>query len=252
MLDNPKTNHADQRRAAPHHGDRYEKWCAISEWPMAACSVLFLAAYAYVVIANLRESEISWPFAVMFVVWAVYVVDYVVSLALVKHRASWFFRHLHLLLIAVFPFLRPLYLLRLIPFLKFFHRKVGVRLRSQATVYIFAGFVFLIFVGALAILDAEQNRPGANITDFSEALWWSIVTITTVGYGDFYPVTGLGRFIAALLMIAGIALIGSVTATLASWIVDSISEGEENQSQHPTAHTCDCKSGAQTNSETSP
>lgn len=252
MPDKSRLHRADHRHANPRHTSRYEKWCAIVELPMAACSALFLAAYAYVVIADLRESDISWPFVVMFVVWVVYVVDYVVSLALVTNRVSWFFRHLHLLLIVVFPFLRPLYLLRLIPFLKFFHRKVGVRLRSQATVYIFAGFVFLIFVGALAILDAEQNQPGANITDFSEALWWSIVTITTVGYGDFYPVTGLGRFIAALLMIAGIALIGSVTATLASWIVDSISEGEENQSQHPTAHTCDCKSGAQTNPETSP
>lgn len=240
------------RHEDPCHTSRYDKWCAIVELPMAVCSALLLAAYAYVVIADLRERDISWPFVVMFAVWVVYVVDYVVSLALVTNRVSWFFRHLHLLLIVVFPFLRPLYMLRFITFLRFFHRRVGSRLRSQATVYIFVGSVFLAFVGALAILDAEQNHPGANITNFADALWWSIVTITTVGYGDFYPARGPGRFIAVLLMIAGIGLIGSVTATLASWIVDSISEGDANQAKHSAEPTCDCQSHEQTNPETSP
>ena len=62
----------------------------------------------------------------------------------------------------------------------------------------------------------------STITDFGTALWWAFVTVTTVGYGDFSPVTFQGKIIAVVLMFTGIALIGIVTATLASWIVDQV------------------------------
>jgi voltage-gated potassium channel len=71
-------------------------------------------------------------------------------------------------------------------------------------------------VGAAAVRDAESKSPEANITGFPEALWWSLVTITTVGYGDFFPVTTQGRFVAAVLMITGIAALGSLTGAVAT------------------------------------
>ncbi|WP_237358201.1 potassium channel family protein [Rathayibacter tritici] len=61
-------------------------------------------------------------------------------------------------------------------------------------------------MASLAVLDAERDTPGALITTFDQALWWAFVTITTVGYGDLYPVTGTGRFIAAGIMLGGIAM----------------------------------------------
>jgi voltage-gated potassium channel len=65
-------------------------------------------------------------------------------------------------------------------------------------------------------------------------VWWSITTITTVGYGDEYPVTATGRVIAVLLMIGGISLLGTITATLASWIVQRVAE-EDSTGQAATA-----------------
>ncbi len=82
---------------------------------------------------------------------------------------------------------------------------------------------------ALAVLDAEQNAPGSNITNIGDALWWAFATITTVGYGDFYPVTVLGRLIAAGLMIAGITMLGTVTAALASWFVEALASGQPSR-----------------------
>ena len=69
------------------------------------------------------------------------------------------------------------------------------------------------------MLDAERSAPDASITTFGEAVWWTITTISTVGYGDRYPVTVEGRLVAATLMVAGIALLGVVTASIAagSW-----------------------------------
>ena len=70
------------------------------------------------------------------------------------------------------------------------------------------------------------QQPGANITSFGDALWWAASTITTVGYGDRFPVTTQGRFVAVGLMLAGIALLGVVTASIASWLIDRVREVE--------------------------
>ena len=72
------------------------------------------------------------------------------------------------------------------------------------------------------MLDNERGKPGANIETFGDAVWWAMTTVTTVGYGDRYPVTGMGRVIAGAVMVAGIALLGTVTATLASWLIDQV------------------------------
>ena len=72
------------------------------------------------------------------------------------------------------------------------------------------------------MLDAERHNPQANITSFGDALWWAVTTMSTVGYGDRYPTTLEGRVIGAGLMLAGIALLGIVTATLASWLIGQV------------------------------
>lgn len=77
------------------------------------------------------------------------------------------------------------------------------------------------------VLDAEQNHPESLIKNFSDAIWWAIVTVTTVGYGDLFPVTTDGRVLGVCLMIGGLALFSVVTATLASYIVSKVGDGEQ-------------------------
>lgn len=81
-----------------------------------------------------------------------------------------------------------------------------------------------IGVGALAVFDAERGSAKANITSYGDAVWWACTTVTTVGYGDLYPTTLEGRLVAVLLMLVGIALIGSVTAAMASWFLARAAE----------------------------
>jgi voltage-gated potassium channel len=78
--------------------------------------------------------------------------------------------------------------------------------------------VMLIIFSSIAILQVEQE-PNSNIRTAGDAIWWAYVTITTVGYGDKYPVTTEGRLIAAVLMTAGVGLFGTFTAFVASWFV---------------------------------
>ena len=75
------------------------------------------------------------------------------------------------------------------------------------------------YAGAIAVLDAESSNPDATIKNVGQALWWSLATITTVGYGDRYPTTFEGQSIAAVLMVTGIALFSAGAGIFASWIL---------------------------------
>ena len=78
--------------------------------------------------------------------------------------------------------------------------------------------ILLLIFSSIAILQVEHD-PHSNIKTAGDALWWAYVTITTVGYGDRYPVTSEGRILAAVLMTAGVGLFGTFTAYISSLFV---------------------------------
>ncbi len=111
------------------------------------------------------------------------------------------------------------------------NRKASSSLRGKLAVYVAGGALLLAFCNALAVLDAERSHPDANMTTFGDAAWWAATTMTTVGYGDRYPVTATGRLAAVALMVAGIAVLGVVTATFASWLVEQVAASEAEQTE---------------------
>jgi voltage-gated potassium channel len=127
--------------------------------------------------------------------------------------------------------IRPLRIVMILGALNKLNRQTGLALRGRIALYVCISATILVLVGSLAVFDAERGVAGANIKSFGEALWWAFVTITTVGYGDYSPVSPTGRIIAFALMIAGIALIGVVTAMLASWIVERVGAQENKDLQ---------------------
>jgi voltage-gated potassium channel len=203
-----------------------QRWAAISEWPLMLLAVAFLVAYAWPILdTELPASVVLTCTVVTWLAWAAFAVDYAVRVALAApDRRRYVLRHLHDLAVILLPLLRPLRLLRLVTVLGMLHRRAGSSLRGRVAVYAVSATTLLTFVGALAMLDVERHAPDANITTFGDAVWWSAATITTVGYGDRFPTTGAGRVVALGLMLAGIALLGLVTATLASWIIEQVAE----------------------------
>ena len=204
-------------------------WERRSEWPLTAIALAFLAVYAWEVIADLHGAERAGTELAMNAMWAVFIVDYLVRLALAPQRGRWFVRHLFDLAVVALPVLRPLRLVRLIALIGVLHRGAGMALRGRITAYTAGGVTLLVVVSSLAVLDAERGAPGTPIRTYGEAVWWALATITTVGYGDLAPVTAVGRWAAVLLMIGGVALAGVVTATLASWIVSLVAEESAEQ-----------------------
>lgn len=212
-----------------------ERWRKITEWPVMLAALVYLTVYSWQVL----DPGAIPPVAAQVIlqgIWLLFAAHYVVSLALAPAKGSWFLRNLHELIIVALPMLRPLRLLRLLTALNILHRVAGTALRGRVIVYVTGGSFLLIYVAALAMFDAERNHPESLITNFWDALWWSVVSVTTVGYGDLYPVTLTGRLIAVALMIYGIALLGVVTATLASWLIQQVAEEEEKSTAATVAH----------------
>jgi voltage-gated potassium channel len=134
----------------------------------------------------------------------------------------------------IFQLIRVLRAIRSIKYLS--HYFVKNKIKSAFASAAIVAFLAIVF-SAIGILQVEKDAPGTKITNAEDALWWAYVTITTVGYGDLYPVTSEGRIIAAVLMTIGVGLFGTFTAYVASWFVsrkveeevEEIKEFEEGQ-----------------------
>ena len=199
----------------------------LTEIPLLVSAIAFLIAYAWAVLGQLQGGWSVLASAVMTVSWAIFVIDYFVRLYLAEDKRRWFVQNLLDLAIVLLPMLRPLRLLRLVSVLAVFQRIGGTRLVGRVALYVSVSTVMLILVGSLAMLSVERHQPDATITSYGDALWWAVVTMTTVGYGDMYPVSAEGRLIAVALMVGGIALLGVVTATVATWLIQKVSEQDE-------------------------
>lgn len=193
----------------------------------------FLIAFAIpILFPSAPVDVINICHLVTWVTWALFTVDLVVRVVMANQRARYLLWHWMDVLIIFLPLLRPLRLLRLVTLLGVVNRRAGSRLRGRIAVYVAGGSVLLGLCAALAVLDAERTSSEANIATFGDAIWWAMTTMTTVGYGDQFPVTATGRIVGVALMVAGIALLGVVTATFASWLIDAVrAEQEAGQDQ---------------------
>lgn len=207
---------------------RRQHWERHAEWPLTGLAVLFLAAYALPIlrpdISPALRQVCGWT---TWIAWAAFAVDFIVRLSLSARRGLFVRHNLLDLAVIALPLLRPLRLLRLVTLLSILDRQAGGSMRGRVAVYVAGATTLTIFVAGLAVLDAERRAPGSNIVNFGDAVWWALTTVTTVGYGDHFPVTATGRFIAGGLMLAGIALLGIVTASLASWLLEKVRDVEE-------------------------
>ena len=206
---------------------RIAAWNARVDRPLTGLAVAFLGLYAWQVLdTGLGPAPREALDAVLTAIWVVFGLDYLVRIRLAHHRWRFVGTHLLDLLILLLPMFRPLRALRVVSVISVLNRQLRDDARGRVAIYVGASVVLVGFVAALAVLEAERDAPGASITSFGEALWWTITTLSTVGYGDRYPVTVEGRLVAAMLMVAGIALLGVVTASIAAWFVENLRRAE--------------------------
>lgn len=98
--------------------------------------------------------------------------------------------------------------------------QVVVKRRAQSTLLaVLLAVILVLELGAILILRVEQGTEAANIQTASDALWWGIVTVATIGYGDRYPVSNEGRVVGVFMIVAGVALFSAITSFLAQWFL---------------------------------
>ncbi|MGW3205301.1 potassium channel family protein [Streptomyces sp. NPDC001135] len=196
------------------------RWERLTQRPLLALAVAFAVAYAVPIVDNPASRSLTVACtATEWVVWAAFAADYLIRLLITPQRRQFVRTHWIDLCAVVLPLLQPLRLLRMVSTLLLVGRRARMASQIRLTTYVAGAVVGLLMFGSLAVLSVERDSPNGNIRTLGDAVWWSFTTMTTVGYGDHAPTTGLGRMIAVGLMLSGIALLGVVTANIAAWFI---------------------------------
>jgi voltage-gated potassium channel len=191
-------------------------------------ALAFLIAFSWpAFVAEIDPATQRFLDYVQWVSWIAFAVDLLVGLIAADKKMKFLTHHPLEVITVLLPFLRPLRLLRVISFGTLVIQKVAVGRQFAITLKVFLASVLLAYIGAVQITITERGAEGSNIKSFGDGLWWAITTVTTVGYGDRFPVTSTGRVLAVCLMLVGISLMGVITASVAAWFV-KMSQDESN------------------------
>ncbi|HUP99727.1 MAG TPA: potassium channel family protein [Aeromicrobium sp.] len=211
---------------------RVERWERRAEVPLMLLALAFLVAYVWPVLDPRLDAGLrSFLEIVSWTVWAAFGIDFAIRLALAEDRVPYAVRHWYDVALILLPMIRPLRLLRLIALARVLDRAAADSFAGKTLVYVGGAAALATGLAAVAVLDAERGAPRANIQTFGDAIWWAATTVTSVGYGDHYPVTGEGRVVAVTLMLVGIGFIGTVMATVASWMIERTSLKDESEAE---------------------
>ncbi|CAM5242459.1 hypothetical protein GCM10010230_64080 [Streptomyces narbonensis] len=200
------------------------------EAPLAVASVAYLAGYAVRILAHSHLSA-GWLDVILVLTltsWALFVVDYAVRLRLSGLGPLRFLRtHLLDTVVVILPLLRPVRMVSIYNQIQRRHDEPRLGLYARVMVYSGLTVALLGFAGALTVYHYEADAPGASILTFGDAVWWTCATLATVGYGDVVPVTPMGRVVAVGVMACGLALLGAVTGSFSSWLIQSFRREDE-------------------------
>lgn len=214
--------------------DRFER---AVELPLLVLALAMVPLLVLPLLLDLPGGVEASFVALDWFIWAVFAFEYVVRLVLTDRRWRFVRREWPDLLIIVLPFLRPLRIVRSARALRLLRLgrlvsvlskagQQGQRLLVRHKLHYAVLVTMVVVLGAAALILAAEEGGGGSIDSFGDALWWAVTTVTTVGYGDMFPVTPAGRGIAAFLMVAGIALFGVLTANVAAFFVEQDREAD--------------------------
>jgi voltage-gated potassium channel len=214
----------------------FERFSRAVDGPMMVLALAMIPLIVVPLVLDLSPATERALLSIDYALWAVFAAEYGIKLYLAPNRQRFVAHHIPDLIIVVVPVLRPLRVLRSVRLLRLLRLVLlggfaakGVRetrsiLRHRGLNWVLLIVLVLNLIAAAAVLEFERANPQANIDSYPDALWWAVTTITTVGYGDRFPMSPAGRGVAVVLMIAGIAMFGVITATIAAYFVEQKAE----------------------------
>ncbi len=214
---------------------RFERMTA---WPMLILAVAIIPIIVAPMVADLSPQAQGALLAADWFIWASFAIEFIVRLTIAPKKRHFLWHHpLDFVVVAV-PFAQPLRIIRSVRVLRVFRAGrvaafIGRGAEEGKTLFSRENFSYAIAVTSLTLLGGaaivygiEKGAPGGNIKSLPDAIWWAISTVSTVGYGDRFPVTPEGRAVAVVLMILGIGLFGLLAATLSSFFIEQQSKGQ--------------------------
>jgi voltage-gated potassium channel len=194
-----------------------EWWTKLSPTFLQTLGIVFLAGYAWPIInPNLSPALHSLCNWTLFIIWIFFAIDYFARLSIAKDKKMFVRKNLLDLAAVALPFLPLLRAIRALAAVTVLSRRNRGSRSQQVTTSVVTLAFATWFVAGLAVTEAERHVDGANIQGVGDGWWWAITTMATVGYGDTYPVSPQGRIVGMSLMIMGVALLGTITASIAS------------------------------------
>ena len=187
---------------------------------LTVLALAFLIAFSYPAFVDpIPTSTQTLLNIVQWVSWIAFAIDLIYGLSKSENKVKYLKKHPLEIAAVLFPFLRPLRLMRVISFGGLAIQKIAIGRQFAITIKVLIASIFIAYISAVQITISERAVEGSNIKNFGDGLWWAITTVTTVGYGDRYPTTTEGKLLAVALMFMGISLVGVITASVAAWFV---------------------------------
>ena len=192
-------------------------WLKLSPSVLQTLGIVFLACYAWPIInPDLSPSVRHFCNWSLFIIWIFFAFDYIARLSIADDKKIFIRKNLLDLAAVALPFLPLLRAIRALAAVTVLSRRNRGSRSQQVTTSVVTLAFATWFVAGLAVTDAERHVDGATIQGVGDGWWWAITTMATVGYGDTYPVSTQGRIVGTALMIMGVALLGTITASIAS------------------------------------
>tara|TARA_Y100000590_G_scaffold469922_1_gene660710 strand:+ start:3546 stop:4268 length:723 start_codon:yes stop_codon:yes gene_type:complete len=186
----------------------------ITEIPLMILSLVMIPLLLGPVLWDMAENEERFFFLADILIWTLFAVDMLVKIVLSTNRINYLKVNWFELIVVGLPWFRPFRIVRLIAFAAKSYKGTT---RAGKPDFLLVYAVGLIVVGATIVTTFEQGY-GSSLESFSQSLWWSLVTTTTIGYayGDTLPMSIAGRGMAVILMLGGLGIFGAITANLAA------------------------------------
>ena len=186
----------------------------ITEIPLMILSLVMIPLLLGPVLWDMTENEERFFFLADILIWTLFAVDMLVKIVLSTNRINYLKVNWFELIVVGLPWFRPFRIVRLIAFAAKSYKGTT---RAGKPDFLLVYAVGLIVVGATIVTTFEQGY-GSSLESFSQSLWWSLVTTTTIGYayGDTLPMSIAGRGMAVILMLGGLGIFGAITANLAA------------------------------------
>ena len=209
---------AGAKRTGGRH-DLVEDVERVTKYPMTLLGFAWLVVAIIVVTTDVSSTASTVLVGILFTLWVILLVEYLVRLVITPDRRDYLKRRWAEPVTVVAPPLQGWRFVGIEKMCLLIHEgalRVEAILKHHSLFRVLIAAAGTLMLGAWLVLLFEENAKGSNIHNYPDALWWAIVTVTTVGYGDRYPMTSGGRAVAVVLMLVGIGLIGVLTATVAS------------------------------------